>query len=134
MRFVSYICSVGILALTLGCGMIRHGPETCILGVIVNGGQRAASGEEIAALEQRIAPILAERGLKISHNKEDADLLARVELNATDPTHWRYSIRAIEPNPFLPSVRPQANDALAKVNADLRTDMRRDEAEFSISK
>jgi hypothetical protein len=116
--------------------MIRHGPETCILGVIVNGGQSAASPEQIAALEQHIGPVLAKRGLRISHDKDDADLLARVELtvDAANPRHLTYSIRGLEPNPFLPGPRQRPVDGLERANAAIHSELRRDEGEFSISK
>lgn len=136
MNYLRYAGCLAAWAAAFGCAMIRHGPETCILGVVVNGGQSPASPEQIAALEQHVGPILAKRGLRISHDKGDADLLARIELkvDAADPRHLTYSIRALEPNPFLPGPRPSTRDALDRVNAELRSDLRRDEIEFSSSK
>src|SRR3954471_6353342 len=133
-RFVAGL-SVLWMALGLGCAMIRKGPETCLLAVVVDGGRGVASAQQIAAVEQRIGPVLAQRGLTVSRDKDQADLLARIELTTdpADPLRLTCSIRSIEANPFLPPIgKPRATSYADKIDAELRSDRARDESEFSI--
>jgi hypothetical protein len=86
-----------------GCTAIREARHTCVLMVIVDGGRRLASPAQLASLERRVQPQLAERGLILSHDRRNAAWLARVEFDAdpNNPLDGDFTIRVIEPNPTL---------------------------------
>lgn len=87
--------------LAAGCASIREARHGCALLVIVDGGKRLASPAQLERLERRVEPLLAERGLVLSHDPRNAGWLARVEFQSDpdNPLEGDFSIRTIEPNP-----------------------------------
>ena len=128
MRSVRLLVGAICLAagLSPGCATFRHGPETCVLAVLVDKGRGTASPELIVALQQHIAPILAKHGLKLTTNRNQADLLAEIELTTSpsDPLHLKYFVRQIALNPYLYAKREVTYSD--KMEAELRADLRRD--------
>lgn len=99
-----------IVALPLlgGCMAVREAQHGCTLLVIVDGGQRLASPAQLESLERRVRPLLAERGLVLSHDPRNAGWQARVEFEAdpNNPLDGNFAIRTIKPNPTIDAPRP----------------------------
>jgi hypothetical protein len=96
------LAALPALFLFAGCAALPHARQSCALLVIVDGNLRLATPQQVAYVEQRVAPLLADRQLVLSHDRSSAAFLAQVELT-TDPRFPEagdFVVRSIDPNPL----------------------------------
>jgi hypothetical protein len=118
---------VASLALA-GCVALERNNRLCALVVTVDDGRRLASPEEMAKLERKLTPVLAERGLVLTRESRDARMVAMVEFSndPLDPTDIQYVIRDIHLNPLRTTAAATNLDYRDRVQEQLRSDHARD--------
>lgn len=105
-------------ALLAGCGSIFEQKQSCALIIRISG-VRKATPSQVAAIEKRIAPELAARGMKITHDGVYAEMIAQVEFipDVANPDDGEVILSWVTPNPMARaaiSISPSSSDPLPR--------------------